>query len=405
MTGRALVLFVHQSSDLYGSDKVLLYLVTGLLARGMVQPVVVVPGPGPLLDKLRGAGVEVHVGSVGKLARSTFSPIGALVLLRGIWRGMADYNALLAGRRPVAVHSNTVAVLGGAAWAIRHRVPHLWHVHELILTPRLVSRAFPWLLRLCAARVVAISSGTAQWLLAHQPALAARTHVVFNGLPPSVVVQPAAVQALRRQLGVGPANLLVVLMGRLNHWKGQGLLIQAVALLRQQGQLHGMRFAIVGDAAEGQGTFWQDSLAAQAVAAGVAHDVVFLPFTEDVASVWAAADIAVVPSTEPEPFGMVAIEAMQAGVAVVAAAHGGLLDIIEHNASGLLVAPRNAPALADALAMLAADAGLRQRLGSAGKLRQQRLFSAEAQVATLEHLYLDMAGHAGARQPAGQRSA
>ena len=79
------------------------------------------------------------------------------------------------------------------------------------------------------------------------------------------------------------------------------------------------------------------------------------------------------------------IQAMQAGVAVVAASHGGLLDVGEHNITVLLLQPRNVLVLADAIASLAADTLLllRLRLGEAGRLRQQKLFSIKSKVATL----------------------
>ena len=87
-----------------------------------------------------------------------------------------------------------------------------------------------------------------------------------------------------------------------------------------------------------------------------------------------------VPSLEPEPFGMVAIEAMACALPVVAAAHGGLLDIVAPQQTGLLFQPRNARALADSLLTLARDAPLRRRLGTAGAQRQRDLFSLQSQV-------------------------
>ncbi|MBK7517654.1 MAG: glycosyltransferase family 4 protein [Betaproteobacteria bacterium] len=125
----------------------------------------------------------------------------------------------------------------------------------------------------------------------------------------------------------------------------------------------------------------RDRLRAQVAAAGLQDRVQFLPFVDDIWPVWRASDIGVVPSTEPEPFGMVAIEAMACSVPVVAAAHGGLLDIVDDEVTGLLFQPRDAAALADALARLAGDAALRARLGAAGAARQAQHFSLAAQVA------------------------
>jgi len=117
----------------------------------------------------------------------------------------------------------------------------------------------------------------------------------------------------------------------------------------------------------------------------------FVAFRADIYPVWRASDIAVVPSIEPEPFGLVAIEAMACGVPVVAAAHGGLLDIVEHEVSGLLFTPRDVDALAHSLLRLAGDAALRQRLGAAGKLRQAAQFSIQSQVQQTRDLCLELA--------------
>ncbi len=90
---------------------------------------------------------------------------------------------------------------------------------------------------------------------------------------------------------------------------------------------------------------------------------------------WFGTDIGVVPSTEPEAFGMVAIEAMAAGVPVVAAGHGGLLDIVIHEKTGLIFSPGNTPALTEALERLASSRMLRHSYGAAGTIRQQDFFS------------------------------
>jgi glycosyltransferase involved in cell wall biosynthesis len=116
----------------------------------------------------------------------------------------------------------------------------------------------------------------------------------------------------------------------------------------------------------------------------------FIPFVDDIWPVWFGMDIAVVPSTEPESFGMVAIEAMAAGVPVIAANHGGVLDILLHEQTGLLFPPRDALALADAIERLASDEPLRRRLGAAGATRQREFFSVERQVECTAKVYEGM---------------
>jgi glycosyltransferase involved in cell wall biosynthesis len=105
-----------------------------------------------------------------------------------------------------------------------------------------------------------------------------------------------------------------------------------------------------------------------------------MEFTHDVWSVWDACDVGVVPSTEPEPFGLVAIEAMASGKPIVVAANGGLLDIVEHEVSGLNFQPGDASQFARQLARLIQSPSLRKQLGEAGRERQQALFSLREQI-------------------------
>jgi glycosyltransferase involved in cell wall biosynthesis len=79
-------------------------------------------------------------------------------------------------------------------------------------------------------------------------------------------------------------------------------------------------------------------------------------------------------STIPEPFGMVVIEGMAAGLPVVAADAGGPTEVIDHGVDGLRYPMGDAGALAEALSTLAADAGLRARLGAAGRRRAEAFF-------------------------------
>ena len=146
---------------------------------------------------------------------------------------------------------------------------------------------------------------------------------------------------------------------------------------------------IVGDAGPGLEDL-PAQLKAQVASTCPVEYFTFLPFINDVWPVWFGTDIAVVPSTEPEPFGMVAIEAMAAGVPVIAAAHGGLLDIVVDEETGLLFSPRRSTTLADALERLVSDDKLRKSLGSAGSKRQQQCFSVESQVDRTLGVYKEM---------------
>jgi glycosyltransferase involved in cell wall biosynthesis len=369
------VLIVHHDADLYGADKSLLRVAQALQATGR-EPVVVLPRQGPLVGLLGQSGVEVHIGPVVKITRQALRWRALPALVAEVFRSQRFIARVLAGRRVALVYTNSVAALGGAIWAALHRVPRLWHVREIVVSPRLVAHGYPLLLRLLGGWCICNSAATRDWIIGAQPTLAARSSVIWNGLdadPASLPTLREESSAVRRRLGIGESETVVVLVGRINRWKGQGVLIDVAHQLAAAGAT-GVRFLIVGDVADGQVHFREEMLE-RVRRAGLADLVLWHPFTAQVDAVWAASDIAVVPSTEPEPFGRVAIEAMAHGLPVLAAAHGGLTEIVEHEVTGLLLPPGDVAAWAAALSRLVGDAETRRRFGEAGRQRQQHVFS------------------------------
>jgi len=114
--------------------------------------------------------------------------------------------------------------------------------------------------------------------------------------------------------------------------------------------------------------------------------ITILPFTKALQPIWDVTTIAVVPSTEPEPFGLVAIEAMLEKKPVVASNHGGLKEIVGNNETGFLVEPHNNKALADALLQLAQDSGLRDKFAMAGYERATTVFTLDNYIAGIENV-------------------
>lgn len=374
---------------MYGSDKVLLSLVLGMGSRG-IHPVVFLPSEGPLLSALDAGGIETHIVPVTKLDRKTLSPMGLLKLPIKLLASMWAVSRVLKGRHIDLVYSNTLAVLGAAVWAKFRRIPHVWHVHELLVAPRVVRQGFPLLLRFLADRVLCNSTLTEKWVLDEQPSLSTRTVVIWNGIEPRPPVREDAVTELRSNLGVHEGQLLVALVGRINRYKGQELLINAAEILWNKG-FRDVHYLIVGGAVPGQ-EHLVSKLKQQISDSVVGAQIHIMQFTSDVWSVWDACDIGVVPSITPESFGMVAIEAMAAKKPVVVAAHGGVLDIVEHDVSGLLFEPGDAALFASEIEKLISAPNIRHQLGEAGCERQKKLFSLAEQQNRTAELLLEMSG-------------
>jgi glycosyltransferase involved in cell wall biosynthesis len=173
------------------------------------------------------------------------------------------------------------------------------------------------------------------------------------------------------------------IFGRINEWKGHLLLLKAMA--RAVGGGRDIRLVVVGDPLPGKGEL-AASLLASAAELGLSGRISFLGYREDTPELMESCDVVVVPSELPEPFGLVAIEAMTCRKPVIAAAHGGLLDIVQDQKTGWLFRPGSVEDLARVITLAADSDGL-QDMGQAGAGRVQDHFSSESFRSKIEEVY------------------
>ena len=369
------LLVVHQGGELYGSDRSMLELLAGL-DLNLWRCTVCLHEAGPLQAELEALGPTVRVLPLVKVSRAMFSPRGLLALPGQVLRALRALDAVAGPAGADLVYTNTLAVWAGALWARRRGRPHVWHVREIIRRPAWVGWGLRALSQRLATRLVCNSEQTRAWLDAGVPLARQHSVVVWNGIeadaPPSAEERRAA----RHALGIHDDRPLLLLVGRVNHWKGQDLLLDAVDGLCTEGAPP-LALALVGGPPPGQPQ-WMDALRARVAVSPCAADIQVHEFTPDVRRFYAAADVLVVPSREPEPFGRVAVEGMAVGLPVVAARYGGLAEIVEHQVTGLLVPPNDAAALACALRRLIDAPALRRQWGLAGRERQRQRFSLQA---------------------------
>jgi len=378
------ILFVHQSTELYGSDKMLMTLVTGL-DKKRYRPIVGLPGDGPLKSILELSGVKTLVLPSVMISRSEFTAKRLMSFPLRIAFALRPFDRAVKGLKIDIVHSNTLAVLIGAVWAKLHGVPHVWHVHEIIGQPALVRKGFPLLVSLLADSVPAISKAVGKFLISESTNLEKKVSIIRNGIPEGSPVKPETVLAFRDEIGVSSDELIIALVGRINRWKGQILFVEAAELLAKKG-VNNVIFLIVGGPPPGQENF-RDNMLTRIEASPIKDKFKVLQFIDNIRLVWDACEIGVVPSTEPEPFGIVALEAMASSKPVVAADHGGLSEIVEHGETGLLFTPNLAEDFADKLANLIDDKDKREQYGAAGRLRLSTEFSEDRYVRSFEELY------------------
>jgi glycosyltransferase involved in cell wall biosynthesis len=211
-----------------------------------------------------------------------------------------------------------------------------------------------------------------------------KVQVLYNGIDVErYQFDPEGARAVRAELGIAPDTTVILLPGRLRSSKGQAELMQAVALLKERG--HNVLALLVGrddprDLSSG-GRPYQPYLEELRDELGIADRVRFVEHRSDIAAVMSASDIVTIPSSlqEPEPFGLVVVEAMACGRPVIGTRSGGIAELIDDGVSGLLV-PENevvANGLADAIERILADPKLRQQLETNAPKHVRARFSQE----------------------------
>ena len=379
------ILFIHQSAELYGSDKTLLLLLKNL-DTSKFKAVVILPFDGPLKEALEKENIEVVIAPVLKLYRKLFTPKNILGFFSDIRKAFKIVNELHNKHQFDLIYSNTLAVLLGIMYAWKKNIKHLWHVHEIIEKPNLFKKGFIQLLGLQSNSTIVYNSKATQVFWEANEKIAKKGMVIWNGLEINFSdVNPTTVSEIRKnKFFVYSDEIVIALVGRISRWKGQMILLEAFNELIQKRT--NIKLVFVGAPPPNQENF-QEDLEKKITELHLEKNVLILPFQNEIQKIWQAIDIAVVPSTEPEPFGMVAIEAMLAYKPVVASNHGGLSEIVEDSKTGFLVQPNNQQELVVAIDKLIQSEDVRKQMGKNGFDRVITNFSVEHYVNSFENLF------------------
>jgi glycosyltransferase involved in cell wall biosynthesis len=345
---RPRVLLVITLAETGGAQTYVASLLPALVAEYDVA--VAAHGDGFLAAAARGAGARYmplrHV-------RRRIDPLRDLL-------GLLELVRLFRRERPAVVHANSskAGILGRLA-ALAARVPvRLFTVHGWAFKADagLTAHAYLWADRLMSpltTTTICVAESERRVGLRARTCRPDRTVVIRNGVAPGPRARPAAGR---------PVTLLSV--GRLRRPKDFLTLVRAVAELEPGS----VRLRIAGDGPD------RGALEADIARLGLDGAVELLGTRTDVAELLAAAGVFVLCS-DSEGLPMSVLEAMAAGVPVVATAVGGVPELVSDAETGILVPPRDPAALARALGALAADADLRERMGEAGRRRAEREFS------------------------------
>ncbi len=334
---RAAILVAHPGSELYGSDRVLLESVSGLVSDGW-DVLATVPADGPLVAELRRRGARVELCPAPVVRKSVLSPRGFVRFASTAVRGLRAGGAMLRRERPAAVYVNTVTIPLWIGLARLAGVPVIVHVHEgegaaSPLVKRVLSAPL-----LLAQTVIANSAFSVDVLRSAFPTLARRATIVYNAVPGPEQRRPA------RATIVG--DLRVTYVGRLSPRKGVDVAIDAIAELERRGVP--ARLDLVGAVFPGYEWYERD-LHRKVDEKQLQSRVAFRGFQPSVWEYLGDGDVLLVPSIADEPFGNTAVEGILSGRPVIASATSGLLEATDGYRTAVTVQPGDAASLADAL--------------------------------------------------------
>jgi alpha-maltose-1-phosphate synthase len=295
------------------------------------------------------------------------------------------------------VHSHTwYANLGGHLASMLYGIPHVMTMHSLeALRPWKAEQlgggyqVSTWCERTSAASaaaVVAVSDGMRADILSAYPEIQAeRVRVIRNGIDTDEYRPDPRTDVLERH-GVDRARPYVIFVGRITRQKGVPVLLRAASGLIPEAQL--VLLAGAADTPEqlAEVTELVDGL--RATRSGVIWIPEMLPKPE-VIQLLSHATVFAIPSVY-EPLGIVNLEAMACGTAVVGSRTGGIPEVVADGETGLLVPPDEPRALADALNALLRDPGRAQAMGQAGRKRAVAEFGWPAIAAQTAGLYAEL---------------
>ena len=376
------IVFLHSSSELYGSDRSLLNLVKNL-DKDKFNITVILPEDGPLVDKINSFdNVEVIINELAVLRRKNLSLSGMSKYFIELIRSIKFINNLIKEKSIDIVYTNTSVIFVGGISAKICKVKSVWHIREIIKSKYerfIVSK----IVNIFSDYIIANSKATAEAISKNKD----KVKVVYNAIDIEKNSGLEDIDEFYKEVAAtivrSNEKIKIGMAGRINRWKGQKLFVDMAKLVSEEND--NVEFLIAGDVYKGE-DYILDDLKGYILESGVKDKIGLLGQVDNMSNFYKKLDIFVLPSIQPEPFGLVVIEAMNNKLPVVATNHGGPVEIIDNNIDGFLVDYKDAREMAQVVNKLIKDKELRNYISANAEKKVKKKFNVSRYVDEISYI-------------------
>lgn len=362
------VLVIYGSADLYGASKNLIRSLEGFRRLGW-SSLTVLPHDGPLHQLIQSEGFEVMLLEHGVLRRQNLNPFGLLRLLGQLIRAFFALSKKVKKENIELIYTNSNANIIGGLLRLGHKIPHIWHIHEIIEHPRWFKTTLETYIKLTEDQVLCVSEAVRSNFGKVAPH---KLKLLYNGI--DVRLFEEAHYDLKAELGIPSDRILIGMIARVNLWKGQSYFLEIASRLKTN--YPNLHFVLVGDAFTGY-EYLYDEIKNHIQRLDLVDAVTDLGFRKDIPQLLSGMDIFVLPSILPDPLPTTVLEAMAAGKPVIATNHGGAKEMVVDGETGFLIPWDQPEAAVPTFEQLINSPKLREEMGSKGLARVKANFNQE----------------------------
>ncbi|HFI0710403.1 TPA: glycosyltransferase family 4 protein [Streptococcus suis] len=376
------ILYLHAGAEMYGADKVLRDLIAGL-DKSQFEAHVILPNSGVLVEELQKVGAMVSVLEYPILRRKYFNPKGLFTYITSYTnfsKKIVDY----AKKNEIdIIHNNTTAVLEGIYIKRKLGIPLVWHVHEIIMKPKIIASVINMLMGVYADKIITVSNAVKSHIQSSKFIKDNQTQVIYNGVDNSEFY-PQDSSKVRRKFKISNDKKIIGMVGRVNAWKGQHDFVKAATPILKEDP------SIVAFLAGGvfEGEEWRIQELEELInKTGVKEQIYRIDYYPNPVELYNMYDIFVLPSTNPDPLPTVVLEAMACGKPIIGYEHGGICEMVNKGYNGLLALPKDTKKLSEAISEVLLDQGKVEQFGRHSISRQKKYFSLDSYVGNFTELY------------------